>query len=177
MTTIGVVCAAGITLFGWALGRIRGGWLNDWVREHIWHGFSNVAARLTFCTALTAIPVLITNNLWLWTALPLWYLGTVFGWFGSADIGRDKDRGRVAEMFVMTGRGLLWTTVPAVAFVLLGYGPWFAFVGAPLGLLYELAHRTPSSIPNFNSGMELGEAYFGAYLFAATFLFFVVSGV
>lgn len=108
-------------------------------------------------------PVALIMPLWAWLAIAV-HLGLVMGWFGAADVGRDRDRSRLVEGLIMTGRGFLLTGPAGALLWHLGYGPWFLGSGAALGLLYELAHRTALNLPNLHRGMEVGEVYTGAWL-------------
>lgn len=101
--------------------------------------------------------------LWLWLALAI-HLGMVMGWFGAADLGRDRDRPRLVELVMMTLRGMLMTAPASVLLAALGYGSWFMYAGGALGLLYELAHRTPLNLSGLHQGMEVAEVYTGVWL-------------
>lgn len=121
--------------------------------------------RSVFALGYVVGPALVMP-LWLWLAAAI-HLGLVMGWFKAADIGRDRDRSRLVEGLIMTGRGLLMTVPAGVLLHGLGYGPWFMPAGVALGLLYELAHRTPVNLPNLHQGMEVGEVYTGIWLWLA----------
>lgn len=121
--------------------------------------------RSVFALGYVVGPVLIMP-LWAWLAAAI-HLGLIIGWFGAADVGRDKDRPRLVEGAIMTIRGVLMTAPAGALLWGLGYGPWFLAAGAALGLLYELGHRTPVSLPNLRQGMEIGEVYTGVWLWLA----------
>lgn len=107
--------------------------------------------------------VALVVPLWLALAIAI-HLGLVMGWFGAADLGRDHDRSRLVELVIMTLRGMLMTAPASVLLAALGYGSWFMYAGGALGMLYELAHRTPVNLPGLHQGMEVAEVYTGAWL-------------
>lgn len=86
-------------------------------------------------------------------------------WGRFMDLGRVRGDRRL-EFVALTAIGLV-VTGPAGLVLWLGYGsPWFALSGAAMGLLYELAWRTPNLAPGLDRGPPLGELYFGTWLWA-----------
>lgn len=90
------------------------------------------------------------------------WLGTLLGWWGSLDLGRNE--GTWLEDFLLhTARGVLWTApMAAVALVQHEAWWWMLGVGALCGLLYELGYQL-----NEARGTEIGEFLFGAVIGAA----------
>lgn len=164
---------------GGLVNRMRGGLFGDLFRK-VYPGYGVQTARALFALATAGFACLLQPELasrsgygQSWVFLPaLWlavaiHLGMVMGWFKAADVGRDRDRSRLVEGAIMTGRGLLMTAPAGAQLWGLGYGPWFLAAGAALGLLYELGHRTPVNLPNLHQGMEVAEVYTGAWLWLA----------
>ena len=67
----------------------------------------------------------------------LLHLGLILGWFSASDVGRDKDRPRLVEAAIMTGRGLL-LTAPRRGVVV---GPWLPAVVRRVGVGLRRAVR------------------------------------
>lgn len=147
--------------------RVRGGLGGDAIRARLWAGYGTQGGRGVFALATALFAVLAAWDWRLGGLAPLVFIGLVFGWLKSADIGRDRDRPRLIEGAIMTARGLVMTA-PAGAFLWwLGYGPWFIPSGMALGLLYELGQRTPIWRTGFNRGMEWAEVFTGLWLWLA----------
>jgi hypothetical protein len=161
METILLVLATIATAFILGMGfRIRGGLWGEQI------GWGATTARIV----AWAIPVALLC--WAWYGFVWWiaiavgvtaWLGTTFGWFGALDMGRMQDTW-IRDFLVMTAVG--FTRMAVVAPVL-----WFAgfpvaamamcVAGATCGVVYELGWRTPSEIPGFTQGPEVGEFYYG----------------
>jgi hypothetical protein len=145
------------------LNRLRGGWTGNLP-------FGATTARMIWATGCTALflPAAWVLNMWSWwlMLLPvaLW-LGTVVGWQGSLDLGRNEGA-RWRDFGVMTARGLLWTA-PAAALLSWVFWPspaWPLLVaGLACAVCYELAWHMPKTWkPPFAAGPEMGEVLFGA---------------
>ena len=163
------------------LNRVRGGWIGNLpfgatVARWIWA----VGTSIPFVTMTFSLDVFS----WWLVGLPvaLW-LGTIMGWQGSLDLGRNEHT-YWRDFAVMTARGLLWT-MPSALFLswvfwssVAWWVSWPLFVtGAACALLYELAWHMPKTWRSpFAAGPEMGEWFFGAAmgLALALVLMFVV---
>jgi len=145
------------------LNRVRGGWTGNLP-------FGATVARFVWAFGCAAVINAQAAHVGIWgwwmLAIPvLLWLGTVMGWQGSLDLGRNEDSW-FRDFAVMTARGLLWTA-PTAAAVFWFWGIWAALPLIVAGLLcaalYELAWYAPKSwsLP-FARGPEMGEVLFGA---------------
>lgn len=161
LTVLAVVATATICGLGF---RIRGGLWNTKIEQYI-HWGATTARLVAWATPTAILGTLWYGLAWYWLAALLIaaWIGCLPGWYGSIDMGRNEGTW-LRDFVVITIRGAFWTlpisavyaaaglTVPAVGLLL---------VGAAMGIWYELGWRTPSSVPGFNQGTELGELYFG----------------
>lgn len=164
--TAAIMLAVLAAPLGGLLNRVRGGLWGDVIRARLWAGYGTQGGRGVFALATAMFAVLTAWDWRLGGLAPLVFVGLVFGWLKSADVGRDRDRPRLVEGAIMTARGLVMTA-PAGAFLWwLGYGPWLIPAGMALGLLYELGHRTPDRF-GVDRGMEWAEVFTGLWLWLA----------
>jgi hypothetical protein len=151
-----VVCGIGF--------RIRGGLWNTVIVQYIPWG--STTARLV----AWATPTAVLGTLWYgltWYYMPILilavWLGCLLPWFGSLDMGRNQHSwGR--DFAVISLRGVAWTLPASVVFLFVGAllpACGLLLCGAAMGIWYEAGWRTPSMIPQFQQGSELGELYFG----------------
>lgn len=140
---------------GGILFRIRGGLLRL---------PSTTLGRLVWSIGMSIIPVSITLD-WRLAILPVaLFVGCVFPWWGSIDMGRDKGSWLI-DAALQTARGVLWV-LPAACLLVWTHGWLAGGIVAATGLLcaplYELGWRTRSKVRGFAQGSEIGEVYFGA---------------
>lgn len=149
-----VLVAASLPLAGALLFRVRGGWLAL---------PSTTLGRCAWSIPMAGLATLASGDWWLLGLAPLLFIGCVLPWWGTIDLARMEGR-YWRDVAVMTARGLLWVA-PALPLLAWRDG-WSSVALALAGLacagLYELGWRTPSSVPGFARGAELGEVYFGA---------------
>jgi len=162
-----VYIAAAAALMGGFLFRVRGGLLGDWIRANLWARYGTTGGRMAFSGPVGALDAVWAGDAWLLLLVPALFLGLIDGWSSASDIGRDGDRSRLREFWIMTGRGIEMTAFPALVLWWFGYADWFVWCGAALGLLYEAGRRTPTwSERGFRQGNEISEVYTGAWLSA-----------
>jgi hypothetical protein len=155
MMTVIVCALAGAVLF-----RVRGGLLDLW---HI--DIGTVRGRIAW-SSLGVLVALLAVDWRLVGLCPLLLAGTFMGWPRSIDMGRNEGEWQV-DFYAHMGRGIFFTLPCAPLLWLVTGNDWFGYVGLLAGPLYELGWRTPSKIPGFLRGAEMGEAYFGAAIGAA----------
>lgn len=152
-----------LCLLGGLLNHVRGGWGSPWVRAHVWSGWGDTGPRMLYSIATAVYGALALRDGMALLIAPLIFGGIVLGWWEAADIGRDRDRSRLIEGLIMTGRGLAMTLPAGIFLWFVGYGPIFGVSGLVLGLIYDAGQRTATVAPGLERGMPIAEVYAGTW--------------
>lgn len=129
------------------------------------HVGSTTVVRLGWALALP-----LSATLFLWDATPLWivpgfFLGAIFGWYDSFDMGR-LSQNIARDSTIMFARGFIWTAPAGVIVIILGnvLGGLFILVsGVAVPLIYDAFWRFPK-IKFVKSTIASAEYAYGGWI-------------
>ena len=138
-------------VLGGVLFAIRGGNIVS-IRE-------NTITRWLWALGIAGIAAWFAGDARLMALAPALFLGAVFGWPGSIDMGRNEGTW-LNDALKMLWRGLGFTVLTGPLLWLFGYPWWPALLGASAPVAYELGWRLAPHVKI--GGTKIGEGVFGA---------------
>ena len=114
--------------------------------------------RLAWAVPPAIAASLFASNPWMLALAPASYLGAIFPWFGSLDLGSNEG-GKFQDWLRMLFRGLLWTLPAGVVLGFITGAWWYAAVGLVCPVVYLACWEWVRLNPT-----RWAEAIFGAIL-------------